>query len=99
MCLLKLCTILRSLIDICVIHALCMSKKVCCFRTHFHSYFQAGKGVLRSMIGDVNAVSDIIPVDISVNMMVCIGWYTGTKRQVIERMCEARSYRFYDKQL
>lgn len=40
----------------------------------------AGKGVLRSMIGDVNAVSDIIPVDLAVNMLVCVGWYAGTKR-------------------
>ena len=44
--------------------------------------FQAGKGVLRSMIGDVNAVSDIIPVDLAVNMLVCVGWYAGTKRYV-----------------
>ena len=43
---------------------------------------QAGKGVLRSMIGDVNAVSDIVPVDIAVNMLVCVGWYAGTKRYV-----------------
>ena len=43
-------------------------------------FVAAGKGVLRSMIGDVNAVSDIIPVDIAVNMLVCVGWYAGTKR-------------------
>jgi fatty acyl-CoA reductase len=42
--------------------------------------FQAGKGVLRSMIGDVNAVADIVPIDIAVNMLVCTGWYAGTKR-------------------
>lgn len=43
-------------------------------------FVAAGKGVLRSMFGDVNATADIVPVDLAVNMLVCVGWYAGTKR-------------------
>ncbi|XP_028403978.1 fatty acyl-CoA reductase 1-like [Dendronephthya gigantea] len=43
-------------------------------------FVAVGKGVLRSMIGDVNAVADVIPVDVAVNMLACVGWYAGTKR-------------------
>ena len=38
------------------------------------------------MIGDVNAVADIVPVDLAVNMLVCTGWYAGTKRYVLFRV-------------
>ena len=41
---------------------------------------QAGKGMLRSMIGDLNAVADIIPVDFSANMMLSIAWHRVVKR-------------------
>ena len=41
---------------------------------------QAGKGMLRSMIGDLNAVADIIPVDFSANMMLAIAWHRVVKR-------------------
>lgn len=41
---------------------------------------QAGKGMLRSMIGDFNAVADIIPVDFSANMMLAIAWHRVVKR-------------------
>ncbi|KAK6191389.1 hypothetical protein SNE40_003093 [Patella caerulea] len=37
----------------------------------------AGKGLLRSMKGDFKAVADIIPVDIPVNMMITVAWYTA----------------------
>ncbi|KAL4225214.1 Fatty acyl-CoA reductase 2 [Mactra antiquata] len=39
-----------------------------------------GKGVLRIMKGDFNATADLIPADLATNMLVCIGWYTGTHR-------------------
>jgi len=41
---------------------------------------QAGKGMLRSMIGDFNAVADIVPVDFSANMMLAIAWHRVVKR-------------------
>jgi hypothetical protein len=44
---------------------------------------QAGKGMLRFMKGDFNAIADIIPVDTAVNMMICVAWETGTKRYVL----------------
>lgn len=41
----------------------------------------AGTGVLRSMLGNHDAVADIIPVDIPVNLMIAIAWYTALKNQ------------------
>lgn len=41
---------------------------------------KAGKGMLRSMIGDLNAIADIIPVDFSANMMLAIAWHRVVKR-------------------
>lgn len=43
-------------------------------------FVAAGKGMLRSMIGDLNAVADIIPVDFSANMMLAIAWHRVVKR-------------------
>lgn len=39
-----------------------------------------GKGVLRIMKGDYNATADIIPADLATNMLIVVGWYTGTHR-------------------
>ncbi|CAF1642797.1 unnamed protein product, partial [Didymodactylos carnosus] len=39
-----------------------------------------GKGMLRTMLGNSNARADIIPVDIVVNMMISVAWYTAVKR-------------------
>ena len=36
--------------------------------------------MLRSMIGDLNAIADIIPVDFSANMMLAIAWHRVVKR-------------------
>ena len=36
--------------------------------------------MLRSMIGNLNAVADIIPVDFSANMMLAIAWHRVVKR-------------------
>ncbi|KAK2565592.1 Fatty acyl-CoA reductase 1 [Acropora cervicornis] len=45
--------------------------------------YEAGKGVLRSMIGDFNAVADLIPVDYCANMMLAIAWHRVVKRHSI----------------
>ncbi|CAF3077294.1 unnamed protein product [Rotaria socialis] len=39
-----------------------------------------GKGMLRTMLGSNNAIADIVPVDVCVNMMICIAWYTAVKQ-------------------
>ena len=38
--------------------------------------------MLRSMIGDLNAVADIIPVDLAANMMIAITWKVGVNKYV-----------------
>ena len=38
--------------------------------------------MLRSMIGNIDAVADIIPVDTCSNMMVTLAWHTACKRYV-----------------
>ena len=38
-----------------------------------------GTGVLRSMLGNHDAIADIIPVDIPVNLMVAVAWFTAMK--------------------
>ncbi|XP_048584995.1 fatty acyl-CoA reductase 1 [Nematostella vectensis] len=43
-------------------------------------FVAAGKGMLRSMPGDLNSVGDVIPVDIAAHMMICIAWHTAQKR-------------------
>ena len=50
-----------------------------CFRV-VCLFLQAGKGMLRSMIGDLNAMADIVPVDYSANMMLAIAWHRVIKR-------------------
>ncbi|ELU15810.1 hypothetical protein CAPTEDRAFT_228509 [Capitella teleta] len=39
-----------------------------------------GKGILRVMMGDVNAVADLIPVDICVNLIITAAWSTAIDR-------------------
>ncbi|KAK9501910.1 hypothetical protein O3M35_012545 [Rhynocoris fuscipes] len=41
----------------------------------------AGKGVLRSMLCDPNAVAQIIPVDIATNAIIIVAWKKATKRE------------------
>lgn len=38
-----------------------------------------GKGVMRTMLYDSNAVADLIPVDTVINLMITAAWNTGTK--------------------
>ncbi|XP_076450898.1 fatty acyl-CoA reductase 1-like [Babylonia areolata] len=39
-----------------------------------------GKGILRTMKGETSAVADIIPVDIPINVMIVVAWYTAVAR-------------------
>ncbi|XP_054708693.1 fatty acyl-CoA reductase 1-like [Uloborus diversus] len=39
-----------------------------------------GKGVLRTMIIYGEVVADIIPVDVVINLMIAVAWYTAVKR-------------------
>ncbi|XP_052218054.1 fatty acyl-CoA reductase 1-like isoform X2 [Dreissena polymorpha] len=43
-------------------------------------YIAVGKGLLRSMKCDFKGVADIIPVDIPVNMLIAVAWYTAVTR-------------------
>jgi len=43
-------------------------------------FVAAGKGMLRSMVGNIDAVADIVPVDTCSNMMIAIAWQTASKR-------------------
>ncbi len=38
-----------------------------------------GKGVLSAMLGNHEAIADIIPVDVSVNLMIAVAWFTARK--------------------
>ncbi|CAF1228565.1 unnamed protein product [Adineta ricciae] len=37
------------------------------------------KGMLRTMLGSLSSIADIVPVDVCVNMMIAVGWYTAIK--------------------
>ena len=39
-----------------------------------------GKGLLQVMKIDLNAVADVVPVDIVNNMVIAIGWVTAKSR-------------------
>lgn len=41
---------------------------------------QAGKGILRTMRANNDAVADLIPVDVVVNLTLAVGWYTAVHR-------------------
>ncbi|XP_064599994.1 fatty acyl-CoA reductase 1-like [Liolophura sinensis] len=43
-------------------------------------YIATGKGVLRTMKAENSAVADIVPVDIPINMMITVAWYTGVTK-------------------
>lgn len=43
-------------------------------------YIAIGKGILRSMKCDNDGVADIIPVDIPVNMLITVAWYTAVMK-------------------
>ncbi len=41
---------------------------------------QAGKGILRTMRASNDAVADLIPVDVVINLTLAAGWYTAVHR-------------------
>ncbi|XP_071495032.1 fatty acyl-CoA reductase 1-like [Diadema antillarum] len=43
-------------------------------------FIAVGKGLLRMMIGDAEAIVDISPVDFVVNMMIAATWHTGVQK-------------------
>ncbi|CAN8027021.1 unnamed protein product [Ixodes persulcatus] len=40
----------------------------------------SGKGLLRSMLADTNKAADFVPVDVVINTMIIVAWYTATQR-------------------
>ncbi|XP_069759889.1 fatty acyl-CoA reductase 1 isoform X3 [Narcine bancroftii] len=46
-------------------------------------FIAAGKGILRTMRATNNAVADLIPVDVVVNLTLAAGWYTAVHRPKI----------------
>ncbi|XP_069484627.1 fatty acyl-CoA reductase 2 [Ambystoma mexicanum] len=40
----------------------------------------AGKGILRTMKATNNAIADLIPVDVVINLTLAAGWYTAVQR-------------------
>ncbi|XP_029455855.1 LOW QUALITY PROTEIN: fatty acyl-CoA reductase 2 [Rhinatrema bivittatum] len=43
-------------------------------------FIAAGKGILRTMKANNDAVADLIPVDVAVNLTLAAGWYTAVHR-------------------
>ncbi|XP_056281016.1 fatty acyl-CoA reductase 1 [Pseudoliparis swirei] len=43
-------------------------------------FIAAGKGILRTMRANIDAVADLIPVDVVINLMLAAGWYTAERR-------------------
>ena len=48
------------------------------------------------MKGDSKATADIIPVDLATNMLIAIGWYTATNRQVLNQGSQLSYFFGYD---
>ena len=46
----------------------------------FLSPLQAGKGILRTMRANNDAVADLIPVDVVINLTLAAGWYTAVQK-------------------
>uniref|UniRef100_G3Q918 Fatty acyl-CoA reductase n=1 Tax=Gasterosteus aculeatus aculeatus TaxID=481459 RepID=G3Q918_GASAC len=43
-------------------------------------FIAAGKGILRTMRANNDAVADLIPVDVVINLTLAAGWYTAERR-------------------
>ncbi|KAG7455889.1 hypothetical protein MATL_G00245880 [Megalops atlanticus] len=43
-------------------------------------FIAAGKGILRTMRANNDAVADLIPVDVVINLTLAVGWYTAVHR-------------------
>ncbi|XP_047097438.1 putative fatty acyl-CoA reductase CG5065 isoform X1 [Schistocerca piceifrons] len=40
----------------------------------------AGKGVLRTILCHRDMVADLVPVDVAINLLIAVAWYTATQR-------------------
>ncbi|XP_078250268.1 fatty acyl-CoA reductase 1-like [Pogona vitticeps] len=48
---------------------------------HFNGFLiAAGKGILRTIKCNTEAVADIVPVDVAINLSLAAGWYTAVHR-------------------
>lgn len=43
-------------------------------------FFKAGKGILRTMRASNDALADLVPIDVVVNMTLAAAWYSGLNR-------------------
>ncbi|XP_074554579.1 fatty acyl-CoA reductase 1 isoform X3 [Halichoeres trimaculatus] len=48
-------------------------------------FIAAGKGILRTMKANNDAVADLIPVDVVINLTLAAGWYTAVHRRKTDR--------------
>ncbi|XP_034529544.1 fatty acyl-CoA reductase 1 isoform X3 [Notolabrus celidotus] len=48
-------------------------------------FIAAGKGILRTMKANNDAVADLIPVDMVINLTVAAGWYTAVHRRKTDK--------------
>ncbi|XP_059181554.1 fatty acyl-CoA reductase 1 isoform X1 [Centropristis striata] len=53
-------------------------------------FIAAGKGILRTMRANNDAVADLIPVDVVVNLTLAAGWYTAVHRRKTEKQKNER---------
>uniref|UniRef100_A0A665VQ65 Fatty acyl-CoA reductase n=1 Tax=Echeneis naucrates TaxID=173247 RepID=A0A665VQ65_ECHNA len=49
-------------------------------------FIAAGKGILRTMRANNDAVADLIPVDVVINLTLAAGWYTAVHRSMSNKM-------------
>ncbi|XP_034382448.1 fatty acyl-CoA reductase 1 isoform X1 [Cyclopterus lumpus] len=53
-------------------------------------FIAAGKGILRTMRANNDAVADLIPVDVVINLTLAAGWYTAECRRKTEKQKNER---------
>ncbi|XP_040885948.1 fatty acyl-CoA reductase 1 isoform X1 [Toxotes jaculatrix] len=53
-------------------------------------FIAAGKGILRTMRANNDAVADLIPVDVVINLTLAAGWYTAVHRRKTEKQKNKR---------
>ncbi|XP_045928246.1 fatty acyl-CoA reductase 1 isoform X3 [Micropterus dolomieu] len=53
-------------------------------------FIAAGKGILRTMRANNDAVADLIPVDVVINLTLAAGWYTAVHRRKTEKQKNIR---------
>jgi len=55
---------------------------------------QAGKGILRTMRASKDAVADLIPVDMVINLTLTAGWYTAVHRYTCSFLSKPLSFAY-----